>query len=55
VRAQFVVPGNVLRSGINAVNISLAADSGTIAIRNVELQLKHNWKHFDYILTPASK
>lgn len=55
VRAQFVVPRNVLRSGINAVNISLAADSGTIAIRNVELQLKHNWKHFDYILTPASK
>lgn len=55
VRAQFVVPGNVLHSGINAVNISLSADSGAIAIRNVELQLKHNWKHFDYILTPASK
>ncbi len=55
VRAQFVVPGNLLHYGGNTVNISLAADSGTIAIRNVELQLKHNWKHFDYILTPASK
>jgi hypothetical protein len=54
-RAQFVIPGNVLHSGQNAVNISVGDDSGTIAVRNVELQLKHNWKHFDYILTPASK
>ncbi len=55
VRAQFVIPGNLLHSGQNAVNISVGDDSGTIAVRNVELQLKHNWKHFDYILTPASK
>ena len=55
VRAQFVIPGNLLHSGLNAVNISVGEDSGTIAVRNVELQLKHNWKHFDYILTPASK
>ncbi|MEO6786485.1 MAG: hypothetical protein ABI318_10165 [Chthoniobacteraceae bacterium] len=54
-RAQFVIPGNLLHSGQNAVNIGLAGDSGSIAIRNVELQLKYNWKHFDYILTPASK
>ena len=55
VRAQFVIPGNLLHSGQNVVNIGLGGDSGSIAIRNVELQLKHNWKHFDYILTPASK
>ena len=55
VRAQFVIPGNLLHSGQNAVNISVGDDSGGIAVRNVELQLKHNWKHFDYILTPASK
>ena len=54
-RAQFVVPGNLLHSGQNAVNIGLGGDSGGIAIRNVELQLKYNWKHFDYILTPATK
>ena len=54
-RAQCVIPGNVLHSGQNAVNISVGEDSGTIAVRNMELQLKHNWKHFDYILTPASK
>lgn len=55
VRAQFVIPGNLLHTGQNAVNIGLGDDSGSVAIRNVELQLKHNWKHFDYILTPASK
>ena len=55
VRAQFVIPGNLLHSGQNIVNISVGDDSGTIAVRNVELQLKHNWKHFDYILTPANK
>jgi hypothetical protein len=53
--AQFVIPGNLLHSGQNVVNISLDSGSGSIAVRNVELQLKHNWKHFDYILTPASK
>jgi hypothetical protein len=55
VRAQFVIPGHLLHAGPNGVNIGLADGSGSIAIRNVELQLKHNWKHFDYILTPASK
>ena len=55
VRAQFVIPGNLLHSGQNAVTIRVGDDSSAIAVRNVELQLKHNWKHFDYILTPASK
>ena len=55
VRAQFVIPGNLLHSGTNAVTIGLGDDSGSVAIRNVELQLKQNWKHFDYILTPVGK
>jgi hypothetical protein len=54
-RAQFVIPGHLLHSGSNHVNIAASENSGPVAIRNVELQLKHNWKHFDYILTPASK
>jgi hypothetical protein len=53
VRAQFVIPGHLLHAGLNSVNIGLPDESGSIAVRNVELQLKHNWKHFDYILTPA--
>jgi hypothetical protein len=54
-RAQYVIPGHLLHSGMNQVTVGLPDDSGTVAIRNVELQLKHNWKQFDYILTPASK
>lgn len=54
-RAQFVIPGHLLHSGLNQIKIGLSEDSGPIAIRNVELQLKNNWKHFDYILTPAQR
>ena len=54
-RAQAVIPGHLLHSGQNSVTVFLPQDSSGVAVRNVELQLKHNWKHFDYILTPASK
>ena len=53
VRAQFVIPGHLLHSGSNVITIRLSEDSGPIAVRNVELQLKHNWRHFDYILSPV--
>jgi hypothetical protein len=52
---QMVVPPNVLRTGLNKITISLSEGSGAVAIRNVELQLKQNWKHFDYILTPTDR
>ena len=52
-RAQAVIPAHLLRSGLNKVLISLSDDSGPIAVRNVSLQLKQNWKHFDYILSPV--
>jgi len=55
VRGQAVLPGKVLHSGTNQIVVSLAEDGGPIAVRNVELQLKYNWKHFDYILSPAAK
>lgn len=53
-QAQAIVPGKVLRSGLNKITIGLSEGSRAIAVRNVELQLKHNWKHFDYILSPAN-
>jgi hypothetical protein len=55
VRAQFVIPGTSLQSGSNQITVSLSEHSGAIAVRNVELQLKHNWKHLDYLLTPDTK
>ena len=55
VRAHFVIPGNLLHAGSNQITVSLSEHSGAIAVRNVELQLKHNWKHLDYLLTPDNK
>ena len=52
--AQAIISGKVLRSGLNKITIGLSEGSSSIAVRNVELQLKHNWKHFDYILSPTN-
>lgn len=54
-RAQCVMPRSVLRSGSNKIIIGLSEGSGPVAIRNVELQLKQNWEHLDYILTPPTR
>lgn len=53
--AKFVVPATGLKPGLNKISVGLSDSSGPVAIRNVELQLKQNWKHFDYILTPATR
>jgi hypothetical protein len=53
--SQLAIPATGLRPGLNKIAVSLSDTSGPIAIRNVELQLKQNWKHFDYILTPANR
>jgi hypothetical protein len=29
-------------------------DSGAVAVRNLELQLKYNWKNLDYQLAPTT-
>ncbi len=53
-KAQAVIPGHLLHSGLNKITIGMSEDSGPIAVRNVELQLKQNWKHFDYKLSPVN-
>ena len=47
--AQLAIPAGTLRPGLNKIVVGLSDSSGPVAIRNVELQLKQNWKHFDYI------
>jgi hypothetical protein len=54
-RAQAVLPAGTLTPGLNTITVSLSEGSGSIGVRNVELQLKQNWKHFDYILTPGNR
>ena len=52
VRAQKVVAGSLLRTGLNTVSLLLSNGTESIAVRNVELQLKYPWEKLDYLLSP---
>lgn len=52
-RCQKVIPGSALRAGLNTLLLQLHPDSGPLAVRAVELELKYNWKNLDYELAPA--
>lgn len=52
-RCQKVIPGSALVAGENRLAIQLHSESGPVAVRAVELQLKYNWKSLDYTLIPA--
>ncbi len=51
-RCQVVVPGSALKAGLNSLILVVNKQGGSIAVRSVELQLKHNWQNFDYTITP---
>ena len=51
-RAQRAIPGSALRAGLNKIVIRLHGDSGPVAVRAVELQLKYNSPSLDYTLAP---
>ena len=51
-RAQKAIPGSALRAGLNKVVLRLTNDSGPVAVRTVELQLKYNSPSLDYNLAP---
>ncbi|MDR3401082.1 MAG: hypothetical protein P4L99_01185 [Chthoniobacter sp.] len=53
-RAQKVIPGAMLKTGANRLVLTLPAEGSVVAIRNLALQLKHNWKNLDYTLNPTS-
>lgn len=52
-RCQKIIPGSALRAGGNRITVQLHPESGPVAVRAVELQLKHNWKNLDYTLVPS--
>lgn len=52
-RCQKAIPGSALKAGVNRLAMQLHRESGAVAIRSVELQLKYNWKNLDYILVPT--
>lgn len=53
-RAQKIIPGALLKSGVNRLVLALPAEAGTVAVRNLALQLKNNWKNLDYTINPTS-
>jgi hypothetical protein len=49
---QVVVPGSALHSGLNRLRLVLNSQGGSVAVRAVELQLKHNWQGLESNLKP---
>jgi len=54
IRDHKVIPASALKTGINQLMFKLPSDAGVVAVRSLELQLKHNWRNLDYQLVPAS-
>ena len=52
VRCQKVIPGSALRAGLNRFTLQVPGEASPVAIRAVELQLKHSWGKLDYTLAP---
>jgi hypothetical protein len=53
-RAQKVIPGSALQTGVNRLVLQLPSNASPVAVRNLELLLKHNWKNLDYSVKPAT-
>jgi hypothetical protein len=51
--AQKIIPGAALKAGVNRLVLTLPAEAGAVAVRNLALQLKNNWKNLDYTLNPT--
>lgn len=52
IRGQQVIPSSMLKIGVNKLVLRLDGKSNAVAVRAVELQLKHHWQHLDYKLAP---
>lgn len=52
VPCQKIIPGRLLQPGQNRFTLQLPPGSAPIAIRRLDIQLKHHWKKLDYTLAP---
>ena len=52
-RAQKIVPNDLLRSGTNDIIVINGGESGTAAIRATQIELKYLWDKSDYLLQPG--
>lgn len=53
-RVQKIIPGSALQVGVNRLVLQVHSESGPLAVRTLELQLKHNSKNLDYTLAPSA-
>ena len=51
-RGQQAIPSSMLRAGLNKLVLRLDGKSNKLAVRAVEMQLKHHWQNLDYKLVP---
>jgi hypothetical protein len=52
-RAQKMIPADLLKSGSNDIIVVNGGESGTAAIRATQIELKYLWDKSDYLLAPA--
>lgn len=51
-RCQKIIRGSALEAGLNRLVVQSNSHSGAVAIRAVDIQLKHNWQNLHYKLVP---
>ena len=52
-RAQKILPADLLKAGSNDIVVVNGGESGTAAIRATQIELKYLWDKSDYLLQPA--
>jgi hypothetical protein len=53
-QCQKAIPGSALHAGLNKIELRLPGESGPVAVRSLDLQLKTQWQSFDNTVTPST-
>jgi hypothetical protein len=53
-QAQKAIPGSLLHPGLNKIELRLPGESGPVAVRSLDLQLKTEWQNVDQLVTPSN-
>lgn len=53
-QCQKAIPGSALRAGANRIELRLPAESGPVAVRSLDLQLRSEWQNLDFNVTPTT-
>lgn len=53
-QCQKAISGAALQQGVNKIELRLPGESGPVAVRSLELQLKTQWENFDNSVTPST-